>query len=99
MVEHGYLNQERSEHDRRSVRVCLSDKGQALWDRMDTMFQRHKALLDVSTISIDKIEAATDALSDLERFWMTAMQSAPRAPEPLIGKPVDRSAAAAYFGD
>ena len=27
MVEHGYLKQERSEHDRRSVRVSLSDKG------------------------------------------------------------------------
>lgn len=99
MVEHGYLKQERSEHDRRSVRVSLSDKGKTLWDRMDAMFQRHKTMLDDSDISETKIAAATHALSDLERFWMQAVQAAPRAPEPLIGKPVDRNVATAYFGD
>ncbi len=99
MVEHGYLKQERSEHDRRSVRVSLSDKGRKLWDRMDNMFHRHKVMLDDSAISVEQIEAATAALSELERFWMKAAQSAPRAPEPLIGKPIDRSAAQAYFGD
>ncbi|MGZ0187378.1 MAG: MarR family winged helix-turn-helix transcriptional regulator [Alphaproteobacteria bacterium] len=99
MVEHGYLKQERSEHDRRSVRVSLSDKGKTLWDRMDAMFKRHQQLLEESAISIEQIGAATTALSDLERFWMHAAQSAPRAPEPLIGKPVDRNEAAAYFGD
>lgn len=99
MVEHGYLKQERSEHDRRSVRVSLSDKGKSLWDRMDGMFQRHKEMLDQSDINEGQIATATEALSDLERFWMQAVQAAPRAPEPLIGKPVDRNAAAAYFGD
>jgi len=99
MVEHGYLKQERSEHDRRSVRVSLSDKGKKLWDRMDAMFQRHKTMLDESDISETQIAAATHALTDLERFWMQAVQAAPRAPEPLIGKPVDRNAVSAYFGD
>ncbi len=99
MVEHGYLQQERSEHDRRSVRVSLSDKGKKLWDRMDQMFKRHEAMLADSPITEDKVDAATSALSELERFWMHAAQSAPRAPEPLIGKAVDRRDAAAYFGD
>ena len=99
MVEHGYLKQERSEHDRRSVRVSLSEKGQELWNRMDAMFKRHEGLLNESDIASDSIEAATGALAELERFWMHAAQSAPRAPEPLIGKPVDRREAAAYFGD
>lgn len=99
MVEHGYLKQERSEHDRRSVRVSLSDKGQSLWDRMDAMFQRHQQMLEESAMTEEHVEAATNALGDLERFWMDAVHSAPRAPEPLIGKPVDRREAAAYFGD
>jgi len=99
MVEHGYLLQERSEHDRRSVRVSLSDKGQGLWDKMDAMFKRHHAMLGESEITEVKIDAATDALSELERFWMQAVHSAPRAPDPLIGMPVDRREAAAYFGD
>src|SRR5438309_1685482 len=38
MVEHGYLVQERSTHDRRSVRVRLTDKGIALWEKLDSMF-------------------------------------------------------------
>ena len=99
MVEHGYLKQERSEHDRRSVRVSLSEKGQSLWDRMDAMFQRHQQMLEESAMTADDVEAATAALGDLERFWMDAVHSAPRAPEPLIGKPIDRSEVAAYFGD
>ncbi len=99
MVEHGYLKQERSEHDRRSVRVSLSEKGQGLWDRMDAMFQRHHEMLDGSDITIAQIDAATGALTDLERFWMNAAQAAPRAPEPLIGKSIDRREAASYFGD
>lgn len=48
MVEHGYLTQERFEHDRRSVRVRLSEKGQELWDRMDAMFERYKSMLEES---------------------------------------------------
>lgn len=97
MVEHGYLEQERSEHDRRSVRVSLSEKGKALWNRMDAMFERHKSMLEDSLVTVDKINAATEALTDLERFWMQAATMAPRAPEPLIGKAVDRRDAAAYF--
>jgi len=99
MVEHAYLEQQRSEHDRRSVRVSLSEKGKALWNRMDAMFQRHQGMLEESPITAEQIAAATGALSDLERFWMQAAQSAPRAPEPLIGKAIDRRQAAAYFGD
>ena len=68
MVEHGYLKQERSEHDRRSVRVSLSEKGQSLWDRMDAMFQRHKDMLEESEIAECQIDAATEGLADLERF-------------------------------
>src|SRR3954453_18949030 len=37
MVEHGYLVQERSTHDRRSVRVRLTDKGLTLWEKLDAM--------------------------------------------------------------
>lgn len=97
MVEHGYLTQERSEHDHRSVRVSLYEKGQALWDRMDAMFERHKSMLEDSRVTVEQIDAATGTLTDLERFLMQAATMAPRAPEPLIGKAEDRSAAQAYF--
>src|ERR1700731_3859655 len=41
MVEADYLVQERSAHDRRSVRVRLSDKGQALRHKIVKMHERH----------------------------------------------------------
>ena len=50
-----------------------------------------------AAFTVEQIDAATGALTDLERFWMQAATMAPRAPEPLIGKAVDRSAANAYF--
>src|SRR5262244_1078651 len=45
MVEAGYLVQERSPHDRRSVRVRLSDKGRVLRDKISAMHDRHVSAL------------------------------------------------------
>ena len=41
MVENDYLVQERSAHDRRSVRVRLSEKGQTLRHKIVKMHERH----------------------------------------------------------
>ena len=43
MVECGYLAQERSLHDRRSVRVKVSPKGVALRAQLDTFFERMRS--------------------------------------------------------
>src|SRR5438309_7335177 len=45
MVENGYLTQERSLHDRRSIRVRLTEKGVKLRDRVSVMHQRHQEML------------------------------------------------------
>jgi len=39
MVENGYLVQERSVHDRRSIHVRLTDKGRTLRDRLDELYR------------------------------------------------------------
>ena len=41
MVENDYLVQERSVHDKRSIRVRLSEKGIKLMAIIDEMFKRH----------------------------------------------------------
>src|SRR5258708_12808519 len=41
MVENGYLIQERSEHDRRTIHVRLSDKGRKLRDQLSEIHERH----------------------------------------------------------
>jgi DNA-binding MarR family transcriptional regulator len=69
MFESGYLVQERSAHDRRSVRICLSAKGQALRDRIGDLFERQTAALSLSGLSSDDLSRTNDHLRRLERFW------------------------------
>ena len=70
MVEAGYLLQERSQHDRRSVRVHLSDKGKELKDKMTEIFAKHKTDLQ-STVELDeeKLTLFNERMRLLERFW------------------------------
>jgi DNA-binding MarR family transcriptional regulator len=70
LVDMGYINHARSEVDRRSVRVRLTEKGRVVHKLCSSLFDRH-------TLSIDKVggvDAATfaglnDSLRLLERFW------------------------------
>src|SRR4051795_5899330 len=45
MVENGYLAQERSKYDRRSIHVRLTEKGRTLRDRLSGMHRRHIEML------------------------------------------------------
>src|SRR5262247_2322051 len=45
MVENGYLTQQRSLHDRRSIHVRLTEKGIRLRDRLSEMHRRHAEML------------------------------------------------------
>src|SRR6202022_1422917 len=51
MVENGYLVQERSVHDRRSIHVRLTGKGRNLRDRLSAMHKRHVEMLAQTTIT------------------------------------------------
>ena len=69
MAEHGYLTQERSPHDRRSVRVKLSDKGLTLCRKVDAMFERQ--LDAVSGMQLgSELKSAAKVYRLLERFWI-----------------------------
>ena len=70
MVEHDYLVQERSVHDRRSIHVKLTDKGRALRDRMSGMHQRHVEMLAQTPITNDALDNVNVTLRRLERFWV-----------------------------
>ncbi len=69
MVENNYLVQERSPHDRRSVRVKLSDKGLALHKKMTEYFEKQVATLQGANITSDEIGKGNEILKKLERFW------------------------------
>ena len=72
MVENGYLAQERSVHDRRSIYVRLTDKGSKLRDRLHQMHQRHVEMLNQTAITDEDLNAAGVTLRHLERFWVGA---------------------------
>ena len=72
LVENGYLATERSEHDRRSIRVKLTDKGRKLRDGLSAMHQRHIEMLGQTSITGSDLEGTTAMLERLERFWSEA---------------------------
>jgi DNA-binding MarR family transcriptional regulator len=69
MAENGYVVQERSEFDRRSTNVRLSEKGTKLRDRLQSMHHRHAEMLERTAITEEDLHAATVTLGRLERFW------------------------------
>ena len=80
MVENGYLIHERSAHDRRSIRVRLSDKGLALLEQLRNMFERHVADIPNGPISDEELAEALAALRHLEQFWTKIMTFGVRSP-------------------
>jgi DNA-binding MarR family transcriptional regulator len=81
MVENGYLVQERSLHDRRSIRVRLTEKGSKLRDRVSVMLQRQLEMLPQAPISVDDLQTVGVTLRRLERFWIRASDLVQRPPQ------------------
>jgi len=70
LVEQGYVNHERSSADKRSVRISLTDKGEAIRSRVDALYNRQlSAIEQVVGLSIDEFDKLNKALARLERYW------------------------------
>src|SRR5882757_4455777 len=80
MVENGYLAQERSQHDRRSTRVRLTSKGQALRTKLEAMFGRQADALDNTGLRGGDVETLNATLRRLEGFWSGNLAYAPDQP-------------------
>jgi DNA-binding MarR family transcriptional regulator len=71
LVDLGYLEQHRSERDRRSVKIKLTDRGMQLCTALTEMEIRHAEALNAEPIPI---EAARELLRGLERVWSDSIQ-------------------------
>jgi DNA-binding MarR family transcriptional regulator len=71
LVDHGYLDQQRSERDRRSVKIKLTGKGLQLCAALTEMEMRHAEALDSEPVPV---EAARELLRGLERVWSDSIQ-------------------------
>jgi DNA-binding MarR family transcriptional regulator len=82
MVENGYIVQERSAHDRRSVRVRLSTKGVDLREKVGLLFQRHIHDLGRAGPSEADLVQCNELLRRMERFWSAELDYTGFKPSP-----------------
>jgi len=70
LVESDYINHQRSNTDRRSVRVRLTDKGQEVSKVVSALYHRQlKSLQQVGGVDTEDLETLNKSLIRLERFW------------------------------
>lgn len=70
LVDLGYMHHQRSELDRRSVRVRLTEKGRRMRSMLSGLFDRHCEVIERKTLlDAAGMEEVNSALRRMERFW------------------------------
>ncbi|MFQ5617810.1 MAG: winged helix DNA-binding protein [Rhodospirillales bacterium] len=69
LVDMGYLEQERSTHDRRSVRVRLTEKAMGVVQSVRELEENNALSLARQEVSGDDIEVVCGLLRRVERTW------------------------------
>jgi hypothetical protein len=69
ITENGYLHQEWSSHDRRSVRVKLTENGLEQNCALETIFQRHSDEVVVN-LGPEILAQINEILRGIEGFWL-----------------------------
>ncbi len=70
LVDAGYIHHQRSRVDRRSVRVSLTEKGQAVATIVNDLYDRHiNSIEKVGGVTPDDFHLLNRSLQRLERFW------------------------------
>ena len=71
LVESGYIHHERSDVDRRSVHVSLTEKGREIRGVVTKLFDRHLESIEaVGNVNGQDFEDLNTSLRRLERFWL-----------------------------
>lgn len=71
LVESGYIHHQRSEMDRRSVRVRLTESGKRICRMISAMYERQLLSLEkVGGVNAEEMGVQNEVLQKLERFWM-----------------------------
>ena len=74
MGENGYIEQERSVHDKRSIRVKLSAKGKETYKLLADMFKKHEEKIKGTELSDDRMNESIKTMKMFERFWTSQSQ-------------------------
>lgn len=69
LVENDFVIQERSPHDKRSIKIKLSDKGKQLCDLIDELFDDNLKKINDFGLGQEEIDKALHTMKKLEVFW------------------------------
>lgn len=70
LVEMDYLRHERSDYDRRAVRISLTDSGYEVRDLVDGLYKQHlDELMQDHLMTAEDLKLLRRNLRNLERFW------------------------------
>jgi DNA-binding MarR family transcriptional regulator len=70
LVEAGYMHHQRSDVDRRSVRVRLTPKGRTVRTAVGALFDRHAGGMQARAIvGLDALDQMNAMLRRMERYW------------------------------
>jgi len=70
LVDLGFIHHQRSRTDRRSVRVSLTEKGKAVAETVNALYERHMLSVEqVGEIGAEDFKNLNRSLRRLERFW------------------------------
>ncbi|UOM33786.1 MarR family winged helix-turn-helix transcriptional regulator [Acuticoccus sp. I52.16.1] len=68
--ELGYLQQRKSNRDRRTVRISVTEKGSEVAALVDNLINRHmQSLGPIGGVEAEQLDQATQTLKRLDRFW------------------------------
>lgn len=69
LTDFGYLTQERSQHDRRSVSIRLTDEAKEVVKIIHELEDHHAAALNEQETGADELQEIRRALMRMERSW------------------------------
>lgn len=78
LVENGYLERERSEHDKRTTRLRVSEKGRPVVGMVDALFAHNSAALAGQGLDDPALRGVAGNLRAIERFWTDYIDYGPR---------------------
>jgi DNA-binding MarR family transcriptional regulator len=69
LVENGFVVQERSPHDKRSIKIKLSDKGKVICATIDELFDDNLRKISEFGIKKEEVDQSLAVMKKLEVFW------------------------------
>jgi len=69
LVENDFVIQERSPHDKRSIKIKLSEKGKKLTSIIDELFSDNLNKIGEFNLSSEELKSALHTMKKLEIFW------------------------------